>query len=122
MLITLENRNYGRFNYEVTFSSICYHGVVVVEAPFIYGVIASHAKFNISISVQISPEELLSSPYLGVDYATGSLNFTSSTTLQGTVTILKILKKRVTLHSSCNISVFPRSRTIDSSCNSDVNH
>ncbi|KAH7545781.1 hypothetical protein FEM48_Zijuj01G0130200 [Ziziphus jujuba var. spinosa] len=120
ILITVNNPNYGSFAYQETTSHVKYHGHVVAEAEIEEDTIPAHRKHNISTTAKIFADELISDENFLGDYFNGVLNFTASTTLHGKVHLLKFFKLKATSYSTCNISVFVQSKSIDSNCKSTV--
>lgn len=120
ILIIVSNPNYGSFAYQETTSHVKYHGNVVAEAEIEDGTIPAHRKHNISTIANIFADKLISDGNFLGDYINGVLNFTASTTLHGKVNLLKFFKMKATSYSTCEISVFVQSKTIDSHCKSRV--
>ncbi|OVA16181.1 Late embryogenesis abundant protein [Macleaya cordata] len=118
LVVTINNRNYASFKYKNTTTYVTYRGNVVAEAPIESDDIRARSKHNISTSVEIFADKLVLDPHFWIDLSVGSLNFTTSTTLEGKVNLFKILKLHATTSSTCDISLFVKSQTVDSICNS----
>ncbi|KAH9796467.1 LEA 2 domain-containing protein [Citrus sinensis] len=120
VVVTVDNRNYGGFKYQNGTAYVSYRGVVVAEAPVEDGRIPARGKQNISSSLTIFADKLISnSNFLG-DILSGVMNFSSTTTLHGEVIVLKYFKQKATSSSSCDISIVLQSQIIDSVCESKV--
>ncbi|KAK9285674.1 hypothetical protein L1049_024873 [Liquidambar formosana] len=120
MMVSIENQNYGSFKYKNTTAYVNYHGALVAEVPMEHDKVPARGKVNITTSVEIMGDKLISSPYFWDDVAAGCLNLTSMATLHGKVSVLKILKIRATAFSTCEISVFVQSQNIKSNCQSKI--
>lgn len=117
ILVMVDNRNYGSFKYQNTTAYISYRGEVVAEAPIADGTIPARGKHNISTTVNLIPDKLVKNPYFLADaVGTGILNFTSTTTLHGKVSLFKLFKMKGTSYCTCDISIFVIPKTVDSVC------
>ncbi|KAJ4703180.1 Late embryogenesis abundant protein [Melia azedarach] len=120
IVVTVDNRNYGSFKYKNSTAYVSYHGIVVAEAPIEDGKIPARGKHNISTSITVFADKLASnSNFLG-DSFSGVLNFSSTTTLRGKVSMLKFFNIKASSYSSCDISIFIQKQSIDSVCKSKV--
>ncbi|KAK2968135.1 hypothetical protein RJ640_001157 [Escallonia rubra] len=120
IIVTIDNRNYGSYKYENSTAYLSYHGNVTGEAPIGEDTIPARGKHNISTNVVIQGEKIVENPNFVIDFATGSLNLTSSTTLHGKATVLKLFKTKATSHCTCNISVLVEAQNVTSVCSSKV--
>ncbi|XP_058071019.1 uncharacterized protein LOC131220064 [Magnolia sinica] len=120
LVVTVKNRNYGSFKNDNSTAFVYYHGELVAEAPIERGMIPARSSRNISTTVEILADKLLTSLYFWADIGTGSLNLTSSLTLHGKASFLKLIKIHATAINTCDISVFLHSGTVDSSCHAKI--
>ncbi|ONI10051.1 hypothetical protein PRUPE_4G024900 [Prunus persica] len=121
ILITVKNPNYGGFKYENSTAHISYRGNVVAEAPIEKDTIPARATHNITSSVSILADKLVTDThFLGDVILVGVLNFTSETTLHGKVSLLKVFEMKATSYSECNISITIKTQSADSVCKSKV--
>ncbi|KAA8526492.1 hypothetical protein F0562_008305 [Nyssa sinensis] len=120
LVITIDNRNYGSFKYKNTIAYVNYHGTTVAEVPIEHETVPAHGKLNISTSANLAADKLISSPCFWGDVAAGRFNLTSSATLHGEVSVLKIFKLGATVFSTCDISVFIQTQDIESKCKSKI--
>ncbi|ONI18493.1 hypothetical protein PRUPE_3G218800 [Prunus persica] len=120
MLITIENRNYGSFMYKNSTAYVHYRNSVVAEVPIEGELVPARGKINTTTSVDLNAETLISNPNFIADVTSGSLNMTSTASLHGKVSLLKIFKFPATAFSTCNISFFILTKSIDSKCASKI--
>ncbi|KAL9346867.1 hypothetical protein Peur_061720 [Populus x canadensis] len=121
MVITVENRNYGSFKYQESTAYVSYRGDVVAEAPIEADTIPARGKHNISTTLTMFADKLLSDDNFKRELLQGSiLNFTSATTLHGKVILFKLIKAKATSSSTCDISIFVQEQQAESICKSKV--
>ncbi|KAB2610614.1 hypothetical protein D8674_018646 [Pyrus ussuriensis x Pyrus communis] len=121
MLITIENRNrIGSFKYKNATAYVHYRDSIVAEVPIQADFVPARGKVNMTTSVDLMGETILSNPNFMSDVASGSLNMTSIASLHGRVSILNFLKLHAMALSTCNISCFILTKTIDSKCKSKM--
>ncbi|XP_057512857.1 uncharacterized protein LOC130794934 [Actinidia eriantha] len=101
--VIIDIPNYGSFKYGNSTASVTYHGDLVAEAPIEADEIPARGKHDISTTVEVLGDKLVSNRYFGAEYGAGSFNFSSSSTLHGKA---KVLKMKVTTHNTCDITVF----------------
>lgn len=118
ILVRVENVNYGSFAYEKSRAFVSYHGNVIGEAPIKNDIVPARGKLNISTVVDIFGDKLVSDKNFLGDFLIGVMNFTSSTTLHGKASLLKLLKRKATSYCSCEISFLLQANRVDSTCNS----
>ncbi|KAF8016687.1 hypothetical protein BT93_H2034 [Corymbia citriodora subsp. variegata] len=120
MLITIDNPNYGGFKYESTTGYLNYNGSTVAEIPFAHNKIPARAKINMNTSTDLITDKLISNPSFWEDVALGRVNFTSTATLPGKVSVAKIFKYRATTYITCYILFHIQSQAVDSKCNTRI--
>lgn len=120
LLVSVDNRNYGGFKYLDSTAYVNYRGALVAEGPIEAGMVPARGKHNVSTTVTIHGDKMVPNPYFVGDILAGTLNFTSTTTLHGKVTVLKYLKKKATTYSSCDISVFLPTQNVTSVCKYNI--
>nr|XP_010931925.1 uncharacterized protein LOC105052703 [Elaeis guineensis] len=118
--IFINNRNYAAFKNDNTTTNIYYRGVLVGLSPIEAGTVRPRGTKNISCVAKIQVEKIISNPYFLPDIASGPLNLTSSTNMDGKAMVLKIFKLRASIHVACNISVFVFSGNSSSICESKI--
>ncbi|XP_030462353.1 uncharacterized protein LOC115682307 [Syzygium oleosum] len=116
MLVTIDNPNYGSFEYKSTTSYVNYRGSTVAEVPIVHNKIPAREKVNMTTSTNLIIDKLISNPSFGEDVASGCLNFTSTVTLPGKVGVAKIFKLHATAYSTCYILFHIQSKAVDSNC------
>ncbi|XP_054786912.1 late embryogenesis abundant protein At1g64065-like [Prosopis cineraria] len=116
IVATVKNRNHGSFTYQDSTASVNYRGNLVGEAPINGDTVPDHGELNVRTSLTLQVDELLKNKNFLDDFNSGVVNLTSSNTLQGEVKILKLFKKEATSLSNCDISVFIKNKTINSTC------
>ncbi|KAH1091165.1 hypothetical protein J1N35_018422 [Gossypium stocksii] len=120
LAVTVDNRNYGGFDYDNSTTYINYRGNLVAEAPIGKDTIRPRSKHNVSASVIIFADRLAADSNFLNDFFAGVFNFTSSTLLQGKLNVFNIFKLKASSSSSCNITVFIQNQTADSVCTSKI--
>ncbi|OWM79832.1 uncharacterized protein LOC116204390 [Punica granatum] len=120
VLITIDNRNYGGFEYKNSTGYINYRGILVAEVPIEHKVIPARSKVNITTTTDVMADKLILDPDFWADLEAGLLNLTSTATLHGKLSVMKILRLHATAYSTCDISIFIQSRDIKSKCNSRI--
>ncbi|RDX83458.1 hypothetical protein CR513_35618, partial [Mucuna pruriens] len=104
MLITIENPNYGSFEYTNSTSYVNFHDTVVAEVPIGAELVPARSQINVTTSADFMVAKLINDPNFWSDVLLGTLNFTSTTALSGKARMLKIIKLKATAYSSCDIS------------------
>ncbi|KAK1305259.1 Early nodulin-like protein 3 [Acorus calamus] len=119
VIISIKNRNYASFIYDNTTTSIYYKEDLIAEAPMEAGLIRARSTSDVSTSVVVIADELLLDPVFYADVVlTGMFRVTSTSSLHGRVDVLGVLKRRATVHTDCDISVYVRNETSVSDCRS----
>ncbi|KAF9589102.1 hypothetical protein IFM89_018833 [Coptis chinensis] len=116
LVVTVKNRNYGSFKYKSTTAYVHFYEDIVAEAPIKADTMPARGERNVSAYLDIDGGKLVSSPHFWPDFNSGTLNFTSLTSMHGTVSVFKILKLHATVHNICNVTIHTVSRTVDSKC------
>ncbi|XP_041003957.1 uncharacterized protein LOC121249315 [Juglans microcarpa x Juglans regia] len=115
-VFTVENRNYASFRYKNSTAYVDFHGDLVGEALIGERNVPARGKLNVTTSVTLMTGNLVMNPHFFADLGSGSLNLTSTATLVGKTSLLKIFKKHATVYNRCNISVFVFTRSVESIC------
>lgn len=118
--VLVDNPNYGSFKYKDSTTYVTYHGTDIAEAPIEHDTIPARGTHDISTDVVIEGEKLIFSPSFPNDSLAGVFNFTTTTTLHGKATALKILKMKVKSINTCNISLVPLSQNVTTVCISKI--
>ncbi|KAJ8545993.1 hypothetical protein K7X08_018576 [Anisodus acutangulus] len=114
------DRNYGSFTYDNSIAYVTYRGDPAAEAPIEADTIPARADHDLSTTVLVDSDGFSKNPNFLGDAFSGCLNFTSSTTLHGKVTVWKVLKHKATTISTCDISVFTKFLNATSVCKSKI--
>lgn len=122
IVVTVNNRNYGGFEYQNSTAYVTHRGDVVAEAPIQADTIPARRKHNISTTVIVLADKLITNPKILDDFkwGLGTLNFTSATTLHGKAIILKVFKKKAISDCTCDTSLFLGNVSSHSDCKSTV--
>lgn len=120
--VIVENPNYGSFKYKDSTTYVTYHETDIAEAPIEHETIPARGTHDISTNVVIVGEKMVFNPSFSGDFAAGIYNFTSSTTLHGKATALKILKIKVKSINTCDISLVPLSGNVTAVCTSKIKY
>ncbi|GMJ09611.1 hypothetical protein like AT3G05975 [Hibiscus trionum] len=120
MVVTVNNRNYGTFKFKNATGFINYRGDVVARVPIQQSVVPARGKFNISTVADFMVERLIMNATFWADVLSGSVNFSSDATLHGKVTMFKVLKIHASALSRCDLSIFIRTRNIQSICKTRI--
>ncbi|KAI4305123.1 hypothetical protein L6164_028509 [Bauhinia variegata] len=118
--IIIQNPNYASFKYHNSTAYVNYHDLVVSEVPIKAQFIPARSKINLTTSADFMVGKLIENPNFWLDFANGTLNFTSMATLPGKVTMLKIIKFNGTVNNRCDISVNISSKAVESKCLSKI--
>ncbi|OMO72315.1 Late embryogenesis abundant protein, LEA-14 [Corchorus olitorius] len=116
MIVGINNRNYGSFKFKNTTGFINYRGDVVADVPIQQSFVPARGKVNISTYANFMVDRLISNTTFWADVLAGSVNFTSEATVRGKATVFKILKLHASVPSTCDISIFIKSQSIETSC------
>lgn len=122
IVVSVNNPNYGSFKYDNSTAYISYRGTAAADAPIEHDTIPARGSHDISTTVVVIVDSLVLNPHFWVDFTTGCLNFTSSTTLHGKATVWKFLKKKVTTYTTCDLSVYVHVQNVTSVCKSEVKY
>ncbi|KAI4305122.1 hypothetical protein L6164_028508 [Bauhinia variegata] len=120
MDITVQNPNYASFRCHNSTGYVNYHDIVVAEVPMKAQLIPARSKINLTTSADFMVGKLIEDPNFWLDFANGTLNFTSMATLPGKMTMLKIIKFKGTVNNWCDISVNISSKAVESKCLSKI--
>ncbi|KAJ8761798.1 hypothetical protein K2173_004612 [Erythroxylum novogranatense] len=120
IVINIDNRNYGSFKYKDSTAYVRYHSDVIGDAPITAAEIPARSKYNVSLSVTVSANEILDNQNFSNDFLSGVLTFSSSSNVQGKATALKIFKKDAKSSTNCNITVFITAQQAQSDCKSKL--
>ncbi|XP_008803236.2 uncharacterized protein LOC103716837 [Phoenix dactylifera] len=118
--VFVKNQNRAGFKYDNTTTSIYYRGVLVGVASIEAGTIDARATDVIPTVADLQAGKIILNPSFLPDVVSGSLNFTSSSNLEGDVILLDIFKLHASTRVSCDISVFLMTSSISSTCHSKV--
>ncbi|KAM7525214.1 hypothetical protein LguiA_015116 [Lonicera macranthoides] len=116
--ITIQNPNYGNFEYENGRVLVSYRGTVAGESPVSGEKIPGRGKVDLRTEVLGIGEKLVPGPDFWGDYLDGCWNFTLSIGLKGKANIFKLLKIKATSYRTCDISVFIQSHSSTYFCSS----
>ncbi|KAL2331826.1 hypothetical protein Fmac_019407 [Flemingia macrophylla] len=100
MLITIENPNYGSFEYTNSTGYVNFHDTVIAEVPIEADLVPARSQINVSTSADFMVAKLINDPNFWSDVMDGTLIFTSTATLPG---------KAHPPHVSFHGSLLPRS-------------
>lgn len=120
MLITIENSNYENFEYPNATGYIKFHDTVVGQVPIVGELVPPRSQINVNTSANFMVSKLINDPNFLSDFLSGIVNFTSTASLPGKAHMLKIIKFKATVYSSCDISLNITSRNVDSKCISKI--
>ncbi|KAI4305118.1 hypothetical protein L6164_028504 [Bauhinia variegata] len=120
MDITIKNPNYASFRYYNSTAYVNYRDLIVAEVPMQGQLIPARSKINLTTSADFMVAKLIEDPNFWLDFANGSLNFTSMATLPGKVAMLKTIKFKGTVNNWCDISVNISSKAVVSKCISKI--
>lgn len=120
MIVTIDNNNYGSFQFMNTTAYVNYHGVIVGEVPIQKDYVAAHARINITTYVDLMADKMIANPNFVDDVIAGSLNLTATAWLHGKVQVLKVLNLHATAFSTCEISIFIKPLDVKSTCKSKI--
>ncbi|CAL5344556.1 unnamed protein product [Camellia sinensis] len=120
--VTVENPNHGSFKFQNSTAYATYRGVEAASAPIEADTIPARANHDISTTVLVVADKLVSNPDFGADLASGCINFTTSVTLHGKVTALKFLKTKATVYGSCDVSLYYLAENLTSVCWSSIKY
>ncbi|XP_027108724.2 uncharacterized protein [Coffea arabica] len=122
IVVTVDNPNYGSFKYDNSTVFVTYRGIPAAQAPIQQDTIPARAKHDVGTTVVVVVDNFSSNPYFLVDLTSGSLNFSSTTSLHGKATVLKILKIKTTTFTTCDISVNVQAQNASSVCHSEAKY
>ncbi|KAL3754500.1 hypothetical protein ACJRO7_001696 [Eucalyptus globulus] len=98
MLVTIDNPNYGSFEYKSTMDYVNYNGSTVPEVPMAQNKIPARGKVNVTTSTDLITDKLISNP----------------------IHVAKIFKYHATTYSTCSILFHIQSQAVDSKCNTRI--
>ncbi|GMI99832.1 hypothetical protein like AT3G05975 [Hibiscus trionum] len=120
MVIAINNRNYGSFKFKNTTGFINYRGNVVATVPLQQSLVPARGKLNISTAADFMVDRLIANSTFWADVLTGSVNFSSDATVHGKVKMFNVLKIGASVPSKCDISIFIKSRIVQSICKTKI--
>ncbi|XAR55398.1 hypothetical protein NMG60_11035459 [Bertholletia excelsa] len=121
LVISINNRNYGSFKYKNTTAYIDYRGTTVAEVPIEAEKVPARGKLNITTYANVTADKLVTNPNFLKDLAALRFNFTSTTAMDGKVSLMNVFKMGATIYTSCDISVTVQSDPdVESVCSSMI--
>ncbi|KAK7335566.1 hypothetical protein VNO80_27478 [Phaseolus coccineus] len=120
MVITVENPNYGSFEYPKATGYVNFHDTIVGEVPIEGESVPARDQITVNTSANFMLQKLVANSKFWSDILSGSLNFTSTAALPGKVHMFKIFKLKATVYCTCDFSINIASRNVDSNCISKI--
>ncbi|ESW21959.1 hypothetical protein PHAVU_005G114300 [Phaseolus vulgaris] len=120
MVITMENPNYGSFEYPKATGYVNFHDTVVGEVPIQGESVPAREQITVTTSANFMPQKLVADSNFFPDVLTGSLNFTSTAAMPGKVRMFKIFKLKATVYCTCYFSMNIASSNVNSNCISKI--
>ncbi|RDX71838.1 hypothetical protein CR513_48756, partial [Mucuna pruriens] len=120
MVITIVNPNYGSFKYVNSTGYLKYHDTVIAEVPLETRLVPARSTTNVSTSAAIMTRKLIDDINFLQDVEVGAFNLTSTATLAGKVTVIKILRRKAKVYVTCDISFNITSVDFVSTCMSKI--
>ncbi|WVZ00531.1 hypothetical protein V8G54_026600 [Vigna mungo] len=120
MVITMENPNYGSFEYPKATGYVNFDDSIVGEVPIEGELVPARDQIAVNTWANFMVEKLVTDTKFWTDVLTGSLNFTSTATLPGKVHMFKIFKLKATVYTTCDFSINITSRNLDNKCISRI--
>ncbi|KAE9457789.1 hypothetical protein C3L33_10298, partial [Rhododendron williamsianum] len=120
LVVTINNRNYGSFKYQNSTSYVDYHGTNIAEVPIEGETVPARRKLNLSTYANVAADKLITNSHFLSDLIAGSFNLTSTATLHGKATALKIFKHKAKILNTCDISIFIHNQSLESNCYSKI--
>ncbi|KAJ4963578.1 hypothetical protein NE237_023517 [Protea cynaroides] len=118
--MSVHNPNKGSFKYNNGSAKIDYNGELVGEAMIPAGDIPSDGTVEITTTVTLMADRLLSDSNFYSDMVYGSIPFSVYTRIAGKVKIL-IFKKHIVTHTSCYIALdIHTGKVTDTQCSSKI--
>ncbi|KAI3736280.1 hypothetical protein L6452_15819 [Arctium lappa] len=114
--VTINNRNYGSFEFCSSTAYVDYRGTLIAEIPIEQAKIPAHGNFTITAYANVTTEKMVMNPDFYNDMGSGHLNFTSTATLKGKVSIFKLIEMGAKVTNICDISVEIVTRKVESKC------
>jgi len=120
MVITMVNPNFGSFEYPEAMGYVNFHGGIVGEVPIQGEFVPAREQIVVDAWANLMLQKVVTDTRFWADVLSGSLNFTSTAALPGKVEMLKILKLKATVYSTCDFSIDLTSRNVDSKCSAKI--
>ncbi|CAH1423560.1 unnamed protein product [Lactuca virosa] len=120
LTLTIDNRNYGGFKFKDSIANVYYRGMLIAEVPVEHAQVPARGSFTLTTSANITGGKLATDPNFYSDIGSGWLNFTSTSTMHGKVTLLKIVGVKAKVDNLCDISVDILKLEVDPKCHSKV--
>nr|KYP58745.1 hypothetical protein KK1_014166 [Cajanus cajan] len=120
MVITIQNPNYGSFEFTNSTGYVNFHDTVIAEVPIDAELVPARSQINVSTSADFMVAKLVNDPSFWSDVVHGTLIFTSTATLPGKARMFNIIKLKATAYSLCDISFNISSKDVDTNCISKV--
>ncbi|EHA8591939.1 putative Late embryogenesis abundant protein [Cocos nucifera] len=118
--VGIKNPNDVGFQYDSTTTWIYYREVLIGQAPIEAGKIDARSTMNTSTVVVFQVENLISNQYFFRDILSGTLNFTASSSVEGKVILLKVIKIHVSVYVSCDLTIYLVNKTSEHHCRSHI--
>ncbi|XP_024989332.1 late embryogenesis abundant protein At1g64065-like [Cynara cardunculus var. scolymus] len=120
LTMTIDNRNYGGFEFKDSVAYVYYRGMLIGEVPIEHSKVPARGSFTMTTYANITGGKMATDPDFYNDIASGTLNFTSTTSMHGKVSVLKIVKVGAKVDSFCDICVHILTQEVDPVCHSKV--
>lgn len=112
--LTVHNPNRASFKYSEGVTRVVYYGDPVGQAVIPPGYIASKGNEYLSVLLCLEAARVLMNENLPGNILSGRLPVLATTTLAGTVTVLRVFKRHAVTTSDCDITVFVANATLQS--------
>lgn len=120
LTLTIDNRNYGGFDFKDSIAYVYYRGMLIAEVPVEHSDVPARASFTMTTRANITGGQMATDPNFYNDIGTGHLNFTSTSVMHGKVSVLKIVKVGAKVDNFCEISVDILTQEVYPKCHSKV--
>ncbi|XP_042422995.1 uncharacterized protein LOC122010532 [Zingiber officinale] len=113
--IASTNPNHASFRYDAGDAVLYYRGQTVGEAAVPPGKVAAEGSVRTNVSLSVMAGKLIGDSALYADVILGSVPFSTTTRIPGTVAILGIFKHHMVAYTMCDLVVGVRNRSVENS-------
>lgn len=103
--VSVQNKNFGAFNFENGTATVLYEGMVVGDEEFSKAHVESRKTKRMNVTLDVRSDRLWNDKNLSSDISSGSVNLTTYAQVTGKVRVMKVVRRRTTARMNCSMTL-----------------